>query len=395
MAQPNVTITFGANNPRHNEFLNVNGTALSPPIGAVAAVGTLFMVGTPMQLVLFTFHKGDPNQSTFQLIRNFDTINFDVNGIRNVVAVFSDIIFRRGDAISLRTLVLGQSVMPGAVLLSLFCRALPEQAPLYAMADPDVNILTFGGNNVNAGQFLRYNGNATTPATVDGENLTYVAIPSSAPGMHFFRMTWHKSTRGPSNIVLFANNFRHLTLSGNSGTMDLDFNMYRQSGEGMFVMVEQDVDPDAVAPGSCLLTFYSHGFTPPDTTPINCIDMANSLGTVVFAGNITAPGNIFRANGNATSPVHSQPNVVGNVFPLGVTSRTCYMSYTTQFGDESTIFELLYDDGRHATVFNLGRKLGAYDFHPLEFEQGKNLQLRFVGGTPPGQSVVSFFMSQV
>jgi hypothetical protein len=290
--------------------------------------------------------------------------------------------------LSIRTLVGGQSVVPGTVLVSLFCRSLPEQAPLYTL--PNVNMITFGGNHAFAGSTLEYNGNATTPVNM----LQGVFMPSSAPGMHFFRLAWHKSTRGPTTIGVMWDWLDYFTLTGESGTIDLDFNMYRDGSNYLYIIDVSSGVPGEVPLGTSMLTFYSRGFVQPDTTPVNCIDMANSLGTIVFGGNITAPGNLFSANGNVTSPAYSQENVVGTVIPIGVNSRTCYLSYATQFGDASTNLELL-QNGNSVWQFNLQQNKGALYLDPLIFNQGNTLQLKFIGGTPPGQSVVSIFMSEV
>jgi hypothetical protein len=62
--------------------------------------------------------------------------------------------------------------------------------------------------------------------------------------------------------------------------------------------------------------------------------------------------------------------------------------------DPSTRVELL-QNGNSVMQFNFENKAAELNFNPLIFNQGSTLQLRFIGGTPPGRSVVSIFMSEV
>jgi hypothetical protein len=119
-------------------------------------------------------------------------------------------------------------------------------------------------------------------------------------------------------------------------------------------------------------------------------------GIVTFGGNV-GMNSFLRANGNTASVVNSQLGALDNVTIVSVMSRPYAVTWNTAAGTATTRLQLLVDDApAYDLDFTVEGPSGVRRIlMPIALQQGSTLQVRHVGGTPPGPSVVSFYLTPV
>jgi len=117
-----------------------------------------------------------------------------------------------------------------------------------------------------------------------------------------------------------------------------------------------------------------------------------TAGVMTFGGNIQRIGGYFPVNGTAASILE---NVYGTYAVVGVTSYPFAVTWDTASGMANTTLQLLRNEQPIAEFeFLMEGASGTRNFQtPIVFAPGNLFQLRYVSGMPPGQSVVSFYMT--
>jgi hypothetical protein len=122
-----------------------------------------------------------------------------------------------------------------------------------------------------------------------------------------------------------------------------------------------------------------------------------TAGVITFGGNIrhTPTGDnslYFTPGGTATSIA---ANVYGTIAIVGVRSYPFAVTWDTASGRPNTTLQLIRQGHPVAEIkFLMDGATGSSDIEtPFIFEPGNNIQLKYVSGTVPGPSVVSFYMT--